>query len=165
MEDKLKSTSFADLAIALADDYECIYVIDSKDDSYVEYTTEGTDNELSIRSSGEDFYADTVVNCKRLVWVEDQSKFLRTFRKDKVIDSLANGSFFELRYRLNINDKPVHYYLKTIRNKGEDIIIGVKNVDAQVRSDMESREKYMIYDDIARSLGSMFEAIYYIDNF
>ena len=163
MEDKLKSTSFADLAIALADDYECIYVIDSKDDSYVEYTTEGTDNELSIRSSGEDFYADTVVNCKRLVWVEDQSKFLRTFRKDKVIDSLANGSFFELRYRLNINDKPVHYYLKTIRNKGEDIIIGVKNVDAQVRSDMENREKYMIYDDIARSLGSMFEAIYYID--
>ena len=38
-----KEISFSDLANALANDYESIYVIDSCDDSYVEYSSEGTD--------------------------------------------------------------------------------------------------------------------------
>jgi len=40
--DKNEQLSFVNLALALASDYISIYVIDSNDDSYVEYVPEAT---------------------------------------------------------------------------------------------------------------------------
>ena len=92
-------TTFSELASALANDYESIYLINSKDDSYVEYSASGEENELVVVSSGDDFYEDTIVNCRNMVWPEDQSLFLRTFKKENVISALENGDSFSLRYR------------------------------------------------------------------
>ena len=102
-------TTFSDLASALANDYESIYLIKSEDDSYVEYSASGAEKELVIVSSGNDFYADTVINCRKMVWPEDQSLFLRSFKKENVIKALENGDSFGLRYRLNIDNKPIYF--------------------------------------------------------
>ena len=158
-----KNVSFSEMALALANDYESIYVIDSKDDSYVEYSAEGADKELVVRSSGDSFYESTVRNCRELVWPEDQGTFLRAFRKEQVEEALKNGKSFDLRYRLNINNEPKYYYLKTIRMYNDDIIIGVQNVDKQTRQELEENREQVIFGEIAKSLGSLFEAIYYID--
>ena len=155
--------TFSELAWALANDYDTIYVINSDDDSYVEYSSEGTDKELYAVSSGDNFYSDTVENCRKLVWPEDQSLFLRTFKKENVIKALNDGKSFVLRYRLSINNKPEYFSLKSIRMYGGDIIIGVQNIDEVVRRQMKDNEKNAIYIEIAKSLGSMFEVIYYID--
>ena len=41
-----QNLTFASLALALANDYSSLYVIDSKNDSYVEYVVNGTEKEL-----------------------------------------------------------------------------------------------------------------------
>ena len=163
MAEKTRKTSFSELALALADDFESIYVIDSEDDSYVEYTAQGADRELVVRSSGENFFAALMENCRALVWPEDQGRFIRTMHKEKMMEALENGESFDLRYRLNIDNQPQYYYLKTIRSSSEDIIIGVQNVDKQTRHEIEENREQVAFGEIARSLGSMFEAIYYVD--
>ena len=45
-----ESMTFVQLAMALADDYESVYVIDTDDDSYVEYAAAGEYKELTRRS-------------------------------------------------------------------------------------------------------------------
>ena len=159
----VNKTSFSDLALALADDYETIYVIDSKDDSYVEYASEGAGKELVIRSSGSNFYNTVGGECRRVVWPEDQGAFLRAFRKERVEEALKNGNCFDLRYRLIVDNKPQYYYLKTIRNNDGDVIIGVRNADEQTRREMEEDREQIIFSEIASSLGSLFEVIYYVD--
>ena len=156
-------TTFSDLASALANDYESIYLIKSEDDSYVEYSASGAEKELAIVSSGDDFYADTVINCRKMVWPEDQSFFLRSFKKENIIKALENGDSFCLRYRLNIDNKPIYFSLKSMMMSNGDIVIGVQNIDKVVRRQQKDNEKYAIYAEIAKSLGSMFEVIYYID--
>ena len=163
MEEKRTKISFSELALALANDYESIYVIDSEDDSYVEYSSEGAEKELIVRSSGEDFFADLEVNCREMVWPEDQNRFLRTLRKERLERMLGNNESFDLRYRLNIDGQPQYYYLKTIRMRSADVIIGVQNVDKRVREEMKEDRASAVFGEIARSLGSMFEVIYYID--
>lgn len=163
MNNETNNTSFAELALALANDYESIYVINSADDSYVEYTSAGAEKELVLQDSGENFFEDVIQNCRRLVWPEDQGRFLRVFRKEKMLAALENGKSFDLRYRLIIDDKPQYYYLKTIRKNSEDIIIGVQNVDKQTRLEMEEDHAQLIFAEIAKSLSSIYEAIYYID--
>lgn len=157
-----KKITFDEIAKALAKDYETIYVIDSNDDSYVEYITEGEDKELVVRSSGENFYADTVRNCRILVYPDDQEHFLESFSKESVTEVL-NGKPFTLNYRLVIDGKPLHYYLKTIKNADNRVIIGVKNVDEQRRREISSEEQMLVYSRIAGALASRYEVIYYVN--
>ncbi len=134
--DSKKHITFAEIALALAADYESIYVIDADDDSYIEYLAQGADNELIVRSSGESFYTDTIKNCRVLVYPDDQDYFLESFKKENVIEILTSGKSFSLNYRLMVDGKPLFYYLKTIRGVGNKVIIGVRNVDEQKRKEL-----------------------------
>ena len=155
-------TSFSDLALALAKDYESIYVIDSKDDSYVEYTYDN-ENGLTVRSSGKNFYVDVPRNCREQVWPDDQEHFLAFFKKKNLIENLDNEESSGHSYRLNINGKPQYYYLKAIRINDADIVIGVQNIDKQMRRELKDRERSKVYSEIAKSLGTLFEVIYHVD--
>lgn len=158
--------TFARIALSLANDYESIYYIDMKDDSYIEYSASGNDKRLKIASRGDDFFADTIVNCKRLVFKDDQEKFLSNINKDNFDDAIKHNLPFTLGYRLVINGKPLYYQLKTTRGTGADdkyIIVGVKNVDAQVKREQKNAAESETYNQIASALAGRYEVIYYVD--
>ena len=158
--------SFLRAALALASDYETVYVIDNTDDSYAEYRASGLDNELQLCLTGADFYADTQRNCRILVYPDDQESFLDHFKKEKLLRSLENGRSCSVDYRLVIDGEPVFYSLKAIRDIHGDsdiIIIGVQNVDVQMRQQLADKKEKTAYAEIAASLASLYEVIYYID--
>ncbi len=158
--------TFARLALALANDYQSVYYLNSEDDSYVEYGASGDEKELMVLSHGKDFFSDTVYNCRRMVYPEDQERFLETFRKENLLDAVKNDRSFTLNYRLMINGVPCYYNLKTIRGTGPDdkyIIIGVRNVDDEVRREKEAARRSETYSQIAKALASRYEVVYYIN--
>lgn len=155
--------SFLKLALALANDYNSIYVIDPDDDSYVEYSTIGNKEDLSVRSSGEDFFEELRYNCREQVYPEDQEDFLRVFKKQSVLDALKDGKSFSLGYRLVIEGEPKYYFLKAIRGSDNSIVIGVQNIDEQRRRELAAEEQSRTYSEIAQSLASFFEVIYHVD--
>ena len=155
--------TFVSLALALANDYNRLFVIDSEDDSYIEYAPNGEKKELIPVSGGKDFFTDVRRDCREQVWEEDQEYFLNAFQKEAVVQALENGKSFSLTYRLNINGEPRYFFLKTIRQNDKDIIIGVQDVDAEKRKELEAAAESRTYSEIAESLASLFEVIYYID--
>ncbi|MBR2523203.1 MAG: EAL domain-containing protein [Clostridiales bacterium] len=159
----IKNISFGEIALALANDYESIYVIDSENDSYVEYIAEGDNKELVVRSSGDDFYADVQVNCPAMVHPEDQADFLSVFKKENVTEVLGSGRSFSINYRLIIDGRPYYYFLKTIKGTGDKVFIGVQNVDEQRRHELEMEKENLTYQHIAGSLASRYEVIYYVN--
>ena len=161
-ENSKKPITFEEIALALAKDYDSIFVIDS-DDSYVEYTAEGEDKTLVQRDAGEKFYEAVPRNCREQVYPEDQENFLAAFKKETVTEVLKNGKSFSLNYRLVINGEPLHYSLKTIKGSDDKVIIGVMNVDEQRRRALETEERMLTYSHIAGALASRYEVIYYIN--
>ncbi|WP_156036737.1 GGDEF domain-containing protein [Ruminococcus sp. HUN007] len=162
--DKGKSLSFASLALALADDYTSLYVIDAEDDSYVEYVPSGENKELTIASSGKNFYDDVPGNAEKLVYKEDLANFLKTFSRDNVMKALAAGKSFTLGYRLVIDGVPCYYSLKTIRSYTDhSIIIGVQNVDRQMRHEKEMENEIRTFSDIATALAQQYVVIYHVN--
>ena len=158
--------TFSRLALSLANDYESIYYINAKDDSYVEYGTLGEDKNLTVLSLGEDFFTDVTYNVPRHVYKDDREAFLKAFTKENMYTTLKNGKSFMHGYRLVIDGKAVYYQLKAIRGSGIDsdfIIVGVKNVDAQVRRELIAAAESRIYGEISLALSSRYEVIYYID--
>lgn len=158
--------TFSRIALSLANDYESVYYVDMTDDSYIEYSASGNDKKLQIASKGDNFFADSIVNCKRLVYEDDQEKFLSKINKDCFNDAIQQNLPFTLGYRLVFDGKPVYYQLKTTRGTGRDdkyMIVGVKNVDAQVRREQKNAAESETYSQIARALAIRYEVIYYVD--
>ncbi len=158
--------TFSRLALALANDYESIYYINTHDDSYVEYGTAGDGDDLTVLSLGDDFFTDVTYNVPRMVFEEDRPAFLRAFKRENMLSQLNNGKSFMHTYRLVKDGKTVYYQLKAIKGTGIDnsfIIVGVKNVDEQVRREMIAAAENRIYGEISMALASRYEVIYYID--
>lgn len=158
--------TFSRLALSLANDYESIYYINAKDDSYVEYGASGEDKNLTVLSLGDDFYTDVTYNVPRVVYKDDREDFLKAFEKKNMLSQLEDGRSFMHNYRLVKQGKIVYYQLKAIRGSGIDsgfIIVGVKNVDAQVRRELIAAAESRIYGEISMALSSRYEVIYYID--
>ncbi|MCR4647425.1 MAG: hypothetical protein K5695_18790 [Oscillospiraceae bacterium] len=87
-----RSMTLARLAIALANDYESVYVINTADDSYIEYAVGSDAQELTECSSGKDFYADTPVNARLLVHPDDQAHFVAALKSPGCLKSSARRS-------------------------------------------------------------------------
>jgi diguanylate cyclase (GGDEF)-like protein len=163
MKKDAQPLSFASIALALANDYSRLFVIDSDDDSYIEYSASGVEKELVPISDGEDFFRSVHRDAREQVWPEDQTYFLNAFQKDTMLKALENGRSFSLTYRLNIDGDPHYFSLKTIRASDHNIIIGVQDVDARKRRELESEEANRTYTEIVKSLASQYEAIYHVD--
>ena len=155
--------SFASIALALANDYCQLFVIDSDDDSYIEYTTIGADKELVQASAGENFFQAVPKEAREQVWPEDLDYFLNAFQKDTMIRALENGRSFSLTYRLNLEGNPHYFSLKAIRASDHNIIIGVQDVDDRKRKELEHEAESRTYTEIVKSLASQYEAIYHVD--
>ncbi|MBQ4485679.1 MAG: GGDEF domain-containing protein [Oscillospiraceae bacterium] len=160
---KSERLTFASLALALANDYSSIYVIDPVDDSYVEYTADGDDKKLIPVSSGSNFFEDVPKNCRELVWKDDQEYFLAAFRKETFLQALQDGRSFSLTYRLKINGSPRYFFLKTIRANDKSVVIGVQDIHEQKQKELLEEAASRKYSEIAGSLAGLFEVIYYID--
>ena len=163
-EDQNKKTiTFSEIALALANDYDSIFIIDSEDDSYVEYLAEGDNKELVRRASGDDFYKDVIHDAREQVYPDDQDRFIESFKKENITEILRTGKSFTINYRLLIEGKPYYYFLKTIKGSDQKVIIGVQNVDEQVKRQRAADLERITYQHIAGALASRYEAIYYIN--
>ena len=165
--------TFSQIATSLAGDYESVYYINTKDNSYNEYSLMGQleqkEDGLTIISSGKDFFADTKVNTEKLVHKDDREHFSSYINKQKLYEIFRKDETFHLNYRLVKNGKPVYYNLKATKGVGADdkyIVIGVRNVDAETKAHkkaLAAAEQGEVYGQIAKALASRYEVLYYVD--
>ena len=58
--------------------------------------------------------------------------------KDNILNAIKQNGVFVMNYRILMNDKPVYVALRGAvveENGGEQLILGVSNIDIQVRRD------------------------------
>ena len=95
------STTYADIARALAADYYNIYVIDLDTDQYTEYSSRIGGEELTVERYGEDFFN----SAKRdtLIWIfeEDREQFLKLFTRENVLHDLDKQGVFTTPARIH----------------------------------------------------------------
>lgn len=163
------SVTFSRIAQALAEDYFSIYYVDMNDDSFVEYSSDSFYNELGIEKSGEDFFNLSRKNILRVMHPDDQGAFLATFTKENIISVLDQHKTFTLTYRLLFGSASNWVSMKATRMKdtdGNHIIIGVNNIDAQMKLQEEykkSTEDRITYGRIAQALAGDYFSIYVVN--
>ncbi len=135
-EDKENAgATFANMAQALSSDYVNLYYVDTETDRFIEYTPDLFRDDLAVERRGSDFFGASAKDAHLFVYKEDREYFLETFTKENVLRNIDEHGSFTLTYRLLMGDEPSYVSMKGVRlnTDGSRIIIGISNVDAQMR--------------------------------
>ena len=158
-----RGVTYTRIAQALSADYINLYYVDLDTEQFVEYRP--NQEELGVEQHGEDFFAASRRDALRLVYQEDREEVLRSFTRESVLDAIESGGTFTLTYRLLIRDEPVYVNMKAVRMGDNHLIIGVNNVDAQMRQKEvleKARQAQLTYARI-NALSGDYLAIYLVD--
>ena len=162
-----KGLTFTGVAKALSVDYIDIYQVDLDTEAFTEYSPDKENGDISIERRGEDFFATSRKDALTYIHEDDRDGFINAFTKENVVNSLDEYGVFNYTYRANFYGDTIYVNMKALRMAGEgnEIIIGVNNVDAQMREreTLERlKEETATYSRISVLMGD-FIAIYTID--
>jgi diguanylate cyclase (GGDEF)-like protein len=126
---------YAHIAKALSANYTYLYYVNMETEEFVEYRPDPQREDLSLERHGGDFFAQSRKDALQALYKDDQKAFIEAFTKENMEQILDTQGTYTLTYRLLINDVPTYVNMKAVRMRGDrkHIIIGVSNVDAQMR--------------------------------
>lgn len=137
------AVTYENIAWALSLDYINLYYVDLETDEFIEYTSDTRHENMVAERRGADFFGASLSNAPLFIHEEDRDHFINSFTKENVIRALDEEGSFVLIYRLVIEGSPCYVRLKAVRMKTDSghIIIGVSNVDEQVRREKDYKRK------------------------
>ena len=169
MQRRQETITYASIAEALASDYFSIYYVDTETDQFIEYSSHKGYEELNIEKGGNDFFNLSRKNILRVVYPEDQERFLKVFTKENLLSEMDRTGTFTLTYRLLFSDKPTYVSMKATRMTNEHdkhIVIGVNNVDMQMRKEEEfhaAQKLSQTHIRIIRALARDYFSVYLVN--
>ncbi|SDB23132.1 diguanylate cyclase (GGDEF) domain-containing protein [Pseudobutyrivibrio sp. YE44] len=137
---------------ALSGDFLCIYAIDPNTDNYIKYKTSQEFEKLDLEDAGENFFETARKKSKDAVYAEDLEAYIKNFDKKTILERISNSGLFVLNYRLILNGMPKYVCMKAALVEeldGPRLIIGLLNVDKQVKKELEYAENLLAAEDRA----------------
>ena len=152
---------------SLAGQYDTLYYIDIETSTYVEISSTDEYKSLNVPATGSDFFADSRRSIKKYVHPEDQDAVIKIHYKDAMLKNLKHRNSYSLAYRLVVNDQVKHIrHTEIMSSDKKHIIVCIENIDKEVKARLElqeSQQKSITYTQIAESLASHYDLIYYVD--
>ena len=156
------------IAESLAEHYDTLYYVDIESGHYFEISSTDSYQHLQIPTVGEDFFAESRRNIRRVIHPEDQDMLSRLMFRDVMVKKLENRNMFTTTYRLIIDGQVNYMRMSEIWAKDQKhVIVGLENINDEVlaqRALKESQKQSMTYGQIASMLASHFDVIYYVDS-
>lgn len=167
-ENKRQKEIYNQITSSLAGHYDNLYYIDVETSHYFEVASTDEYKKLNVPPEGNDFFAESRKNIRKYVHPEDQDKVITFFYKDDVFLNLKNKTSFSIEYRLVVDNNVKHVrYTVIISRDGKHLIVCLENIDKEVETELAlkiSEKKSVTYTQIAESLASNYDLIYYVDS-
>ena len=163
-----RTLTYTGVAKALSADYIDLYHVNLKTGDFTQYSPKEDSADISAERSGKHFFETSRKDALKYIHKDDRDAFVAAFTKENVESSIKEHGVFILTYRVLIyGDDPMYVTMKAVRmdEDPDQIIIGVNNVDAQMKQQekLERLEAETVtYSRIAALMGD-FIAIYTVD--
>ena len=161
------TATYSNIVRALSADYTFLYYVNLETDRFVEYNTGGKGREMAEARREDDFFNASRRDARKMLHPADQDVFIKAFTKENILRCINKNGTFTLTYRLLVNGVPSYVNMKATRMEGDEkhIIIGVNNVDAQMKMQEEAariQEERITYSRIT-ALSGGYIGIYTVD--
>ncbi|MBR3084280.1 MAG: diguanylate cyclase [Oscillospiraceae bacterium] len=145
-----ENATFFQIAASLANQYDTIYYVDMLNDHYIEFSSTDVYKSLDVRPAGDDFFTESLANIDRVIHPEDRSAFHRMLNKANMIQMLQGKHMLTHTYRLLVGSGVMYARLSVIwATDNKHLIIGVMNIDQEVRREQEIEKKLSVANEKA----------------
>ena len=137
---KQTSLTLSRIARALSADYFSIYMVNTENDEFIEYSSKNEFNELKEERSGYGFFDEVGLMINKSVFKDDLDLALSVWNKETILKMLESGKPLSMNYRINTEEGPIYINCKVMKLDGEAdncIIVGISNVDEQMKRERE----------------------------
>lgn len=165
--DAEQGTSYANIARALATDYFDLFYVNLETEQFTEYSSAVGEEDLAMERHGEHFFTRSREDALKHLYPEDRKSFVESFTKEDIIRELDKQGSFTLTYRLMKDEKPFYVNMKVMRmqKNGKHIVIGVSNVDSQMKQKemiTKARQEQIAYSRLM-ALSDDYISMYTVD--
>ncbi len=150
-ENQKKTVTFGQIAESLASSYDEIYYVNIEDESFVRYEVNNIFGQLETSKSGDDFFGESIETMPQIVHKQDCDKVEAFLNKDHLISALEQHKNVCLDYRIVVSGKT--RYVRMTAHKTSDgthFIIGVENVDAEIKKEKQRLKELNNEKELAR---------------
>ncbi|SDA72546.1 diguanylate cyclase (GGDEF) domain-containing protein [Butyrivibrio sp. INlla18] len=145
----VEALTYSYVAQALSSDYINLFYVDLDTEKYIEYGSGDVYDDLAIERHGNGFFENAREMAGLEIYEEDRDYFIEALTKENVEKALNTGGVFTMSYRINRGEEPIYVHMKIVRikMKGNSIIVGISNINAQ----MKERQKIERIEEENRS--------------
>ena len=158
------SAVYESVVNALSEDYFDLYYVNLETDEFIEYGSWTEEGHRMNEARGSDFFTEARKNARTYVYEEDQEQFLERMDKERLLEEIEKHGSYIYHYRLLIDGTPTYVSMKATRID-QHIIIGVSNVDTQVKDRMAAEraaEEKKSYQRLSALNGNLI-VLYFVD--
>ena len=158
------SAVYESVVSVLSEDYFNLFYVDLETDGFIEYGSRTDQGQRMNGVPGRDFFSEARRNALTYVYEKDQKQFLDRMDKERLLEEIGKHGTYYYSYRLLIDGVPVYVSMKAKRID-RHIIIGVSNVDTQVKDRMaaaRAEEEKKSYRRLIALNGNLI-VLYFVD--
>ena len=130
------------IAQTLARDYTDMFYVNCDTEEFIEYRRSQEGSGLSEIQRGWHFFSDCVGELAEHVFPDDRNAFRQAMVRKTLMKALSHKSTFFMTYRQLNDPAPIYVSMKVSRMENDEhfIIVGITNVDAEMRDAMAKSE-------------------------
>ena len=155
------------IAYAMAEDYEAIFYIDLESGEYMTFSKTKKFMSMNIMTLGKDFFKEALEGITKTTYPGDLEYAKQFYNKETLLKFLENRTSFSFKYRVLINNEPRYFLFTVMRDKNlQYIIFYEKDIEDELkaeRTQKENQRKTITFAQIAESLATNYDLIYYVD--
>ncbi|MBE5846332.1 MAG: GGDEF domain-containing protein [Lachnospiraceae bacterium] len=155
------------IASAMAEDYEAIFYIEKETGEYLTYATSRKYESLNVPPSGKDFYREALEGLEGCVYPDDLEYARGFYHKETMLKNLEGRRSFSFKYRILIDEVPRYFLFTVMRERsGQYLVFYEKDIEDELNAEKarkEDQKKTITFGQIAESLASNYDEIYYVD--
>ena len=155
------------IALTMAEDYEAIFYIEIASGEYMSFSKSQKYMSMPSVENEKDFFKDSLESIEHCVYPDDK-EFARSFyNKTTMLKKLEGRLSFSFKYRVIIKGEPRFFLFTVMReHNGQYLILYEKDIEDELNAEKalkENAEKTVTFGQIAESLASNYDEIYYVN--
>ena len=154
------------VARALSEDYINLYFVNLDNEEFTEYISDGESRDISLERHGDHFF-DLDNNPDLVMDPKDKEQLKKDFTKEILEKEIKASGNYSVVSRIIMDNEPVYVSIKAVKVRGDGnyIIVGINNVDNQIKAREildKAKEEELVYSRIG-ALSGDYIYIYTID--
>ena len=130
---------------AITGNFIVVYVVNPETNHFREFSsTDAYTQYFLLEKEGDDFFVRSRDVTREYIHPADLGRFLAAFTKGNVKAAIERDGIFTLGYRLMMDGNPMYVQMKAAmveEERGPRLIIGLNDIDAQVRQEEEAERR------------------------